>query len=116
VSGVTCSHPQDYGGAYTWDGLPWESAQKLVGCPPGYKAINMAAVCTLVMGEMLLWLEGGALPPPGRRARPLAIVHGHRHSAGCGAARDEESLVVDGDTGAWDRVWYGTEEGLSVSA
>jgi C1A family cysteine protease len=53
----------DYDGSYTWGGLRWEGAYKVVYLSFGYEAINTASARTTVMDKVLEWLEGGAPPP-----------------------------------------------------
>jgi subtilisin family serine protease len=53
----------DYSGSYTWGGLRWEGAYKVVYFSFGYEAINSSASRTSVMDQVLTWLEGGAPPP-----------------------------------------------------
>lgn len=53
----------DYDGSYTWGGLRWEGAYRVVYLSFGYEAINSSADRTSVMDNVLGWLEGGAPPP-----------------------------------------------------
>ena len=53
----------DYAGSYTWGGLRWEGAYRLVYLSFGYEAINTSAGRNSVMDALLGWLEGGAPPP-----------------------------------------------------
>jgi hypothetical protein len=53
----------DYDGSYTWGGLLWEGAYKVVYFSFGFEAINSSADRISVMDEVLTWLEGGPPPP-----------------------------------------------------
>jgi len=52
----------DYDGSYTWGGLRWEGAYRVVYLSFGYEAINTSADRNSVMDALLDWLEGGAPP------------------------------------------------------
>ncbi len=54
----------DYDGSYTWAGLRWEGAYKVVYFSFGFEAINTSVDRNSVMSAVLTWLEGGTLPTP----------------------------------------------------
>ena len=60
----------DYDGSYTWGGLRWEGAYRLVYLSFGYEAINTSADRNSVMDAVLNWLAGGAPAPMPTGAPP----------------------------------------------
>ena len=62
----------DYDGSYTWGGLRWEGAYRLVYLSFGYEAIDTSADRNSVMDALLNWLEGGA-PPPTPTNTPTSV-------------------------------------------
>ena len=63
----------DYAGSYTWGGLRWEGAYRLVYLSFGYEAINTSAGRNSVMDALLNWLAGGA-PPPTPTPTPTGVL------------------------------------------
>ncbi len=60
----------DYAGTYTWGGIRWEGAYKVVYFSFGFEAINTASARNSVMEAVLSWFEGGPPPTPSNTPTP----------------------------------------------
>ncbi len=123
----------DYDGTYTWGGLRWEGAYRVVYFSFGFEAINAVAGRTTVMDKVLTWLSGGA-PPPTPTFTPTAppptptftptpppsgdviwlSLAGNATLPNVGSVADEDIVALDTGTGVYTWVFDGSDVGITT--